>query len=147
VKLNVDASFHEDGKTGAIGTVLRNARGEFIAASSMFLANVDSVVMAEAHAMKEGLSLAVTLGCNNVIAESDSTDVIQACTGADSWWSESSAIFADCVDMVVSIGRVTFSHISRDANQVAHSIVRESFLHNLSCTWVDEPLASSWTSS
>jgi hypothetical protein len=41
--------------------------------------------------------------------------------------------------MAVSIGRVNFSHISRDANQVADTLARESFLHNLSCTWVDEP--------
>jgi hypothetical protein len=64
VKLNVDASFHEDGKTGAIGAVLRNARGEFIATSFMFSANVDSAVMAEAIALKEGLRLAIWLGCN-----------------------------------------------------------------------------------
>jgi ribonuclease HI len=138
-KLNVDASFHNDSKMGAVGAVLRDFQGQFVAASAKVLANVESVVMAEAHAMKEGLSLAVTLGCNNVIAESDSIDVIQACTGADSWWSESSAIFADCVDMAVSIGRVNFSHISRDANQVAHTLARESSLHNISCTWVDEP--------
>nr|XP_051221482.1 uncharacterized protein LOC127339703 [Lolium perenne] len=104
-KLNVDASYHNDSKMGAVGAVLRDFQGQFVAASTKVLANVESVTMAEAHAMKEGLSLAVTLGCNNVIAESDSIDVIQACTGADSWWSESSAIFADCVDMAVSIGR------------------------------------------
>jgi hypothetical protein len=38
-------------------------------------------MMAEAIAMREELSLANRMGCNNVIAECDSTDVIQACTG------------------------------------------------------------------
>jgi ribonuclease HI len=88
---------------------------------------LNQLLMAEAHAMKDGLALAATIGCNNIIAESDSTDVIQACNGAD------------CVDMAVSVGSVTFSHIARDANQVVHTLARESFIHNLSCTWVDEP--------
>jgi hypothetical protein len=115
IKLNVDASFHNDSEMGAVGAVLRDFQGQFVAASAKVLTNVESVLMAEAHAMKDGLALAATIGCNNIIAESDSTDVIQACNGAD------------CVDMAVSIGSVTFSHVLRDANQVAHTLARESF--------------------
>jgi ribonuclease HI len=100
IKLNVDASFHEDAKAGAIGAVLRDYKGEFVAASTLYLSNVASVVMAEAIAMREGLSLAILMGCNRIMAESDSAEVIETCTGTEGWWSEPSAIYADCIDKV-----------------------------------------------
>jgi ribonuclease HI len=62
------------------------------------------ITMAEVYAMKEGLSLAREMGCNKVMAEFDSTDVIEACKGEDISWKESSTIYADCTDIAVSIG-------------------------------------------
>jgi hypothetical protein len=56
VKLNVDASFYDDLKAGATGAVLRDYKGEFIAASSTYIPHVPSAIMAESHAMKEGLA-------------------------------------------------------------------------------------------
>ncbi|KAK1697979.1 hypothetical protein QYE76_014676 [Lolium multiflorum] len=58
VKLNVDASFHVDSASGATGAVLRDFHGDFIAASTTYLPHVTSPMMAEAIAMREGLSLA-----------------------------------------------------------------------------------------
>ena len=94
---------------------------------------------AEAIAMREGLALANSLGCNNIAAESDSTDVIEACTGANSWWGEASATFADCIDLASLIGTVSFRYCPREANEVAHEIVRSCFTEKVSCNWVDEP--------
>jgi hypothetical protein len=39
------------------------------------------VAAAEAMAMKEGLLLTTSTGCNAIIAESDSSETIDACTG------------------------------------------------------------------
>jgi hypothetical protein len=60
----VDGSFHPD--IGSLGVVARNSLGRFIAASTTFLPAVALVAAAEAMAMREGLSLATRLGCNNV---------------------------------------------------------------------------------
>ena len=139
MKLNVDASFHEENRSGATGAIIRDTKGEFVAASSSFLANVDSVVMAKAIAMREGLELAIRLGCNKVMSESDSTEVIEAMNGSEGWWNASAAVFADCIDKVATIGVVSFRHIGRDANQVAHELARASYDSKQSCNWVDEP--------
>jgi hypothetical protein len=48
---------------------------------------------AEAMSMREGLALANLLGCNNVIMEYDSLETVEACSGGEAWWGESSAIF------------------------------------------------------
>jgi hypothetical protein len=59
--------------------------------------------------MKEGLLLTNRLGCNSVIAESDSIVMIDACKGCKTWWAESVAIFVDCMDHVASIGNISFT--------------------------------------
>jgi hypothetical protein len=83
--------------------------------------------------------LAESLGCNHLIAESDSLETIEACSGGQRWWNECSAIFADCVDKVASIGDVEFKFCPREANQVAHELARHSFISKTSCTWDDDP--------
>ena len=89
--------------------------------------------------MKEGLMLAGRLGCNSIIAESDSVETIDACTGTDTWWNDSAAIFADIVDICSNIDRVTFKHIPREANKVAHELARKCFIDKNQCNWYDDP--------
>ena len=102
---------------GATGAILRDCNGRFIAASCRFLLNVSSVAMAESVAMKEGLALSNRLGCSSIVAESDSIETVDACTGRNTWWNEWVAIFADIVDLGLNIGNVEFKHISREANK------------------------------
>jgi ribonuclease HI len=140
VKLNVDTSYHEDVGVGAVGVVIRDYESKFIAASTKFIPHVPSAIAAtETLAMKEGLMLAVLLGCNNVQAESDSTDVIEACSGEEAWWNDSAATYVNCLDMAITIGTITFTHCLREANKVAHSLARFSFSNKSDCIWVDEP--------
>jgi ribonuclease HI len=139
VKLNVDAAFHDESKTGSIGAIIRDYLGNFVAAWVKYFSNVASATMAEAYAMKEGLALARDLGCNRIIAELDSIDVIEACKGESTWWNELSAIYADCTDIVVSIGCVTFGHIMREANEVAHELAKYSHSNRVSCSWSGDP--------
>jgi hypothetical protein len=86
-----------------------------------------------------GLELALEIGCNRLVAESDSFETIEACTGETRWWNESSAIFAECVDMIPFIGTISFKFCLREANQVVHEIARFCFSTNVSCNWVYEP--------
>jgi ribonuclease HI len=140
LKLNVDASFHEDMAAGATGTVVCDYQGQFVAASTNYILHVSSASMAEAIAMKEGLLLANRLGCNSIIAESDSIVTIDACNGGETWWTDSAAIFADCMDHVASIGNVSFIHCLRDANKTAHELARKCFIDKILVTGTMSPL-------
>jgi hypothetical protein len=80
-------------------------------------------------AMREGLSLDNSISCQRIVAESDSLETVEACTGKARWWNDPSAIFFDCMAMVSSIGNVTFKYCQREANHVAHEIARVYF-HN-----------------
>jgi ribonuclease HI len=139
VKVNVDGSFYADTFTGAVGAVLRDYQGQLIAAPCKYLPQVSSAAMAEALAMKEGLSLVASKGCSQVIAEADLLETIQACTGQETWWTEPAAIFADCVDLASLIDGINFRHCPREVNRAAHELARECFRSKISCTWDDDP--------
>jgi hypothetical protein len=53
VKVNVDASYCEDSRTGAVGVILRDYQGQFLAAAGKYIPHLASVPMAEAIVMKE----------------------------------------------------------------------------------------------
>jgi hypothetical protein len=93
VKVNVDATFFEDSRSGAVSAVLRDFQGQFIAASCKYIPHLTSVEMAKAMAMKEDLILANSKGCDLFNAEGDSLETIQACTGSDAWWTEPASIY------------------------------------------------------
>ena len=119
--------------------MIRDYKGQFIAASSKFIPHVASASMAEAMAMREGLELANRLGCNAVIAETDSLETFEACSGQNMWWTEMAAIFADCVDLASSLWSIRYTHCLREANTVAHELARDGFLNKRSCNWDDDP--------
>jgi ribonuclease HI len=135
LKLNMDASFHADSRSGSTGAVVRDFQGNFVAAACSFLPHVASPVMAGAIGMREGLMLIERMGSHNVIAESDSMEVINACKGDQRWWSESAAILAGCVDLVSNIGTVSFGHCLREVNEVEHELAAFSFSTKSSCSW------------
>jgi ribonuclease HI len=137
--VNVDGSFHSDNHAGAVGAVICDQNGGFLAASSSFIPDLSSAGAAEALAMREGLALAHRLGFNKVMMESDSIECVDACTGDDVWWGKSSAIFADCVDIRSFIDDVSFKHCPREANEVAHEVARVCYSSKISCNWVDNP--------
>jgi hypothetical protein len=121
------ALFFQDDCAGVTGAVLQDYKGKFIAASTTFVLNLASTAAVEALAMREGLCLANCLGCRNVIAESDSLETIQACTGEERWWGESVATYTDCVDLSSLIANVQFKFCQREANGVAHELARFCF--------------------
>jgi ribonuclease HI len=138
-KLNIDAAYYDESNSEATGAILRDFEGNFVDASVKYIPHVSSAPMAEAYAMEEGLALAASVGCNRIVAESDSSEVVQACKGEEVWLNDSSAIYADCINLVAT-GTVSFNHIVKEANKVAHELPRVCFLNKGSCNWVDEPL-------
>uniref|UniRef100_A0A8I6Y5C3 RNase H type-1 domain-containing protein n=1 Tax=Hordeum vulgare subsp. vulgare TaxID=112509 RepID=A0A8I6Y5C3_HORVV len=90
-------------------------------------------------AMRDGLHLVNSLGFNRVEAESDSLSVIKCCQGQDQWWDAAAAVFAECIDMATSIGKVIFSHCFREANSVAHELAKFSFCNKVEDNWTNEP--------
>lgn len=54
-----------------------------------------------------------------------------------------SAFFAKCVDITSLIGKVTFKHYLRSANQAAHVLANYCYCNKISISCTDEPPESS----
>jgi ribonuclease HI len=139
VKLNVDVAFNQENKSGAVGAIIRDGRGEALVCACTFIPHVASAGSAEAKAMQMGLQLANALAYQRVQAESDSLEVINIMDGRERIWNESAAIYVDCIASAGMIGQTYFQHFPREANKTAHVIAKHSFDLHISCTWDDEP--------
>jgi ribonuclease HI len=139
VKLNVDVAFNQENKSGAVGAIIRDGRGEALVCACTFIPHVASAGSAEAKAMQMGLQLANAMGYQRVQAESDSLEVINIMDGRERIWNESAAIYVDCIASAGMIGQTYFQHFPREANKTAHVIAKHSFDLHISCTWDDEP--------
>ena len=154
-KLNIDASFFDDG-TDAVAAVLRNYRGEVVAGASELIDHIINAPTAEALALRRGLKLlyvnaptaeALALrrglkllyeaGCSKVAVESDCLELIDACNGNTEILSPYAPVLADCFQLAHAILSISFSHCPREANGLAHFLARFSFDHQTKYEWVD----------
>jgi len=64
IKVNTDAAFIAETGSGTSGVVIRNHNGRVVAGAARWQDNLADALMAEAMAAKEGLELAVEIGCD-----------------------------------------------------------------------------------
>ena len=141
VKLNVDAAFHAETPNGAVGAVLRDDRGGFIAASNGKLEHVTDVATAEAFALRHGLLLAQQVGVNKLVVEADCQEVINTMNMGGFTATGAAAVYADCNVLIVGYTSVSFVHCPREANCVSHELARLA-VSNPPSLWVEELPAS-----
>ena len=98
-KLNVDASFDPDLLQGTVGAVLRETTGNFLAASNNIVGVCMDVFMVEALALRFGLNLTTSMGCNKWILNSDNSDLISTMQDGGNSSGTSAAILDDCYHM------------------------------------------------
>jgi ribonuclease HI len=137
VKINVDASFDADTLKGTTGVVIRDSKGGFIAAANSKIEVALDALSAEAHAIKHGLSLGQSIGCNRIIISSDCLEAVRAMVEGD-YLGPAYAIFEDCYQLVTEFPKNTFEHCHREANCVAHELARVARGSPVE-VWLDDP--------
>lgn len=138
MKLNVDAAFDSDSLQGAIGAILRDDRGAFIATMNEQLDVCVDAFMAEPMVLGFGLYLAQSVGRNRMIINSDNAHVITTMHEGGSFAGLAAAVFEDCYHMSTDFSRVIYEHCPREANVIAHELARFSNPE----TWLNEPPAA-----
>jgi ribonuclease HI len=138
VKLNTDAAFDDSTKTGATCAILRDSKGLFIAASNHLITYTDSVDTAEALALQHGLQLALHMGCNRIIVNSDSMTIMEAMNSDTQFLGSAAAILNDCVKLAKEFVVVTFHHCPRESNEVADELARQAG-KSISGPWLVDP--------
>ncbi|KAK4254594.1 hypothetical protein QN277_009952 [Acacia crassicarpa] len=139
LKVNCDGSFYAESTTASIGVVCRNNYGEFIWGFVDMLKSI-SAFMTEALALKKALMLAMDLGHDKVIFETDCL-ALQKCVAERSPdaadWKCRSILFDVISFLNVQIG-FSISYTPRRGNRVADSFA-EAYKEVYSIGWVVRP--------
>ncbi|XP_071680384.1 uncharacterized protein [Lolium perenne] len=129
IVINVDAALFSASSRTGVGVVVRNHKGEFLAAHSQLLDETMTPEIAEAHAIRCAVSLARDEGWNRIVLASDCLAVIQRIKAPERDKSLVGVVIEDIKFLAHSLSSVTFRHVSRLCNNSAHTVARraESF--------------------
>lgn len=127
VKINVDASFHDDLLSGATGAIAQDDKGNFIATTSWFLPYARSVTSAEIAAIRNGLYLAANISCMKVEVESDSSLAVEYVFLGNQYLGADFGIVREYSTLAMEYTQIKYLNCPRDANQVVDGLVKQCF--------------------
>nr|AFP55576.1 hypothetical protein [Rosa rugosa] len=138
VRINTDACWFQSSLSGAIAAIARDSRGAVLGGKA-FRILAPSPMAAEALALREAVCLAMDFTLGEVIISSDSKSLIQCLemrSRAPDWRA---ATIVEQVRSLTDSRKVSWSWISRSANQAAHLVA--SLVHRGVCSsdWVQNP--------
>ncbi|XP_048493659.1 uncharacterized protein LOC125494130 [Beta vulgaris subsp. vulgaris] len=123
IKLNTDASLAEEGWVG-LGVIARDSEGKVCFAATRRVRAYWPPEVAECKAIYMATRLAKDHGYGDVIFESDSLVATKRLSKAAIFFSDLDAILGDILAMCNAFSSVSFSHVKRDGNTVAHNLAR-----------------------
>ncbi|XP_024046567.1 uncharacterized protein LOC112497228 [Citrus sinensis] len=135
VKVNVDAAVKEDRKSAGLGVVIRNHRGQVLAAAVKSMNFQGNIAIAEAYAIKWGMEVAKDLSLSSVIIETDCKNVADLANKKVSnmteiWWTMS-----DIHKSTQDFQLISFQHVLRKCNGFAHFLAKRALCSSESVIW------------
>ena len=116
----------EDSEEARIKLVVRNARGEVLAALSEKIPYPRSMDFVEVLTTRRAVLFIVELGMSQSVFEGDSKVVYKALKAADVGHSSIGQYVKDIMLIVGSLQTFSFSHITRQGNCVAHALAKRA---------------------
>ena len=127
VMVNVDAAiFHKTNRMG-LGIVIRDHKGDFLAACRQGIDRITNPELAEAIAFRQAILFASELSYNRAIVATDCLSLIRKLQSEAMDRSHTGIIIQD-IKKAVYVSSVVFSfiHVSRSCNEVAHVLARST---------------------
>ena len=124
--MNVDVVVDPNKSLIGCGSILRDAKGNFISAHVAPIQISLPSNEAKAMSMREALSWLKHMQLPRVIIEMDSQMVYKALKSTSLYASPFAMLIADCQKLVSSMVNLKLSFVKRYVNSVAHSVARAS---------------------
>lgn len=128
LKFNVDASLFSGTNAFAIGMVVRDAQGEFLAGKTVRSRGEVSVMEAEAFGVLEALKWLEEMGYYNVIVESDCLLVVDAIAKENVYQLEVGDLLQACRERLKWRSDIQVCFVKKQANKAAHMLARHPCL-------------------
>ena len=113
------------GKVG-LGVIIRDSRGQALASLSEQASLRFSPEIVEAMAAARAISFAHGLGFTSFVLEGDSINIIKALQSDDESLSPYGHILSSAKSMVVAGSNMTYLHVGRTGNNVAHNLAKHA---------------------
>ncbi|XP_056688587.1 uncharacterized protein [Spinacia oleracea] len=107
----------------SLGYVIRDEKGDLILAGANALHPEDSILFAEASALREGIKSALAWGCKNLIIEGDNLVVIKSMNRVWQIPWEIDGLIEDSMADLSNTDDFVINHCYREANQAADFMV------------------------
>lgn len=123
VKINTDASLADEGVVG-LGAVARDMKGRVLFSVVRRTRAWWPSEIAEAKAVHMAILWAKKQGLRSVIIESDAQVIVSRLARASIFFSDLDSILGDILSLCSFFHDISFSHVRRDENFVAHHLAK-----------------------
>ncbi|KAF7815370.1 putative DNA-directed DNA polymerase [Senna tora] len=136
VKINVDAALKKDGG-GVLGGLIRDEHSRCLGVFRNSVGYPNDPTKLEAMAVKQGLELALKVGCNKVIVEGDALLVMEMLKTPCDQASSLNALCRDVLRFCHNFQDVIFNWVPRTCNDVVDLICRTDKVVQANVVWTD----------
>jgi ribonuclease HI len=137
LKLNWDATLCSTKNMMGVGVVLRDEHGAVVAALASVFPFVRDPVLAEATALWKAVKFCGEVGCQRVVFEGDSLQVVQLVNNAQCW-NRYGQLLEDVRTFLAEFHFHVVQHVSLEANKVAHELAKLAIYRSFDSMWIGE---------
>ena len=95
----------------------------------MVFPSISTTAEGEATALQQALQIALDLGLNRVVFETDCQLVVNVVLSNSTYVNELGSLLSNCRAMLFSNASYALAYVRRQANRVAHNLARASMFH------------------
>ena len=137
-KLNFDGAYFDDGAYSGYKAVIRNKKGEVMAAIAVRGGVVHGSEEVEVMACRKALEFSIDAGFTEIILEGDNAMVMKRISQAQPDLSRLGLIYEDIWYLAVGFRSISSNCVRRSASSVAHALARFARLIDNEILWLEE---------
>nr|POE51331.1 putative ribonuclease h protein [Quercus suber] len=136
-KINFDGAMFCESEEAGVGVVARNSSGVVVAALTEKIRKPPSVEVLELLAARRAALFFVELGLDRVTFEGDSEQVMKALQWGGWDFASGGHLIGDILCIVNSFVSISFSHVCKQGNTVAHALAQRARHSSPISVWLD----------
>ena len=137
-KLNFDGAYFDNGAASGYGAVIRNEKGEVMAAIAVRAGAVQDNEEVEVMACRKALEFAIDAGFMEIILEGDRALVMQTVSQAQPNLSRLGLIYENIWWLVAGFRSILTNCVRRTTNSVAHALARYARSIDNDIVWLEK---------
>ncbi|XP_030924605.1 uncharacterized protein LOC115951568 [Quercus lobata] len=137
-KINYDGAVLDEENKAGVGVVIRDCNGEVIASLIQQLDQAFQLVKVEAIAACRAVEFGNELGVGCAIVEGDSVVIVKALRNKDNGLTSFAHLINDVSLFSSLFSELSYSHIRRNGNKVAHSLARLALITPDCTVWMKD---------